>query len=317
MAFDVSGLTTYVKENEKEIISSAVLGAKTIQLINVRPGIKSSEDIITLETTADFQADSGCSYNTSGTTTFSKFNLAVSSIMVSETLCPKDLEAKVLQRALKPGGKYEDVPFSKEIMDRKVALIQKQLEAAVWQGKTTHTFSTNFKHFDGLITKIDAASGLISATQQADITTSTVRGIFEDIYTKVPAKVLNADDLVCVCGMDTFRTLVIKLTTDNLFHYATDGASDKWELMYPGTNMKVIALPGLNADNHASLPAAYQDRIFATRLSNLYFGTDMLNEQEEVDVWYSKDDRNIKSLFTFKAGTAVAFGDEIVSYKNS
>ena len=44
MAFTVTDLTDYIHENEKEIISSALFGGKTISMITNQVGIKSSEE---------------------------------------------------------------------------------------------------------------------------------------------------------------------------------------------------------------------------------------------------------------------------------
>jgi hypothetical protein len=321
MAFTVSDLTDYVHENEKNIISSALFGGKTIGMINQMVGIKSSEEITTLDTDAAFQADTGCSYNTSGTTTFSNRALTVSKIMVSETFCPEDLEAKFLQRLVQPGGQHDKLPLEKEIMDRKVAKVQENLEKAMWMGNTSHTWSTNLKQFNGLLQIIKAASAsTIAATTQSDVTTSTIRGIVEDIYSKIPAALLGQTgdkQPVLFMGWDNFRILVTKLTTDNLYHYTADNAAKTGEITYPGNGLKIVAVHGLDSNGDTNLPAAYVDNMICTYPMNLYFGTDMANEYEKMDVWYSKDDRNIKSILTFKAGCQVAFPEHIVVYKNS
>lgn len=316
-AFTVSDLANYVHENEENIISASIFGAKTQSLINVMVGIKSSEEITTLETNAEFQADSGCSYNTSGATTFSNRALSVSKIMVSETLCPEDLEAKFLQRKVQPGGKHDQLPFEQEIMDLKTRQLAKNLEMAIWQGDTSQTYSTNLKQFNGLLNIIDNATGVVAGNTSgaSDITAGNAFGIFQDMYEVVPADILGADDLVYLCGWDTFRLLQSNIMNNNLFHYTAEAANG--EMRLPGTDIPVIAVHGLNAGNHASLPAAKQDRIILARKSNLYFGTDMLHEEEEWDLWYSKDDRNIKTLFTFKAGTQIGFPSEIVQYTNA
>lgn len=321
MAFTVTDLTDYVHENEKEIISSALFGGKTISMITNQVGIKSSEELTMLDTTADFQADSGCSYATSGTTTFTNRALTVSKIMVAETLCPEDLEAKFLQRLVQSGSSHDQLPLEKEIVDRKIAKVKQQLEIAVWQGNTDFTFSTNLKQFDGLLKKIKAESAsTIAATTQSDVTTSTIRGIVEDIYTKIPANLLGQTgelEPVLFMGWDNYRTLLTKLTTDNLYHYTTDAAAQAGEMRYPGNGLKIVAVHGLNSNNHAALPTTYQDNMICTYAKNLYFGTDMLNEYEKMDVWHSKDDQNIKTLLRFKAGTQIAFPELIVVYKNT
>ena len=320
MAFTVTALTDYVHENEKEILRASILGAKTMGLVNVKPGIKSSEELTIMTSTAPFQADAGCSYNSSGTTTFTNRALTVVGLMVSETLCPEDLEAKFLQRLVQPGSKHDQLPLEAEIIDEKVRNIQRNLEMAFWQGDTDQTYNTNLKHFNGILNLVDAATGVVTGNTggQTDITTSNAFTIFQNMYNVCPAAILGTDDLAYFCGWDTFRLLQTNLVNDNNFHYFGDASNvASGELILPGTNVRVYAINGLNADNDAALPAGKQDRIILARKSNIYFGTDLLNEEEEFDVWYSQDDRNIKTLAAFKAGAQIAHPTEIVEYTNS
>mgnify|MGYP003335205050 CR=1 FL=1 len=76
MAFDVSALNNYTKENEALLVTSSVLGSKTAALIkgqgNVMVGVKSAETINIMDTDAIFQSGSSCGFNASGTTTFTQ-----------------------------------------------------------------------------------------------------------------------------------------------------------------------------------------------------------------------------------------------------
>ncbi len=118
-------------------------------------------------------------------------------------------------------------------------------------------------------------------------------------------------------GWDSFRIMLTKLTTDNLFHYTTDAAAKTGEYTYPGNGLKIVAVHGLDTNGETNLPVTYRSNMILTYPKNLYFGTDLMNEYEKYDVWFSKDDQNIKSLFRFKAGTQVAFPNKIVVYKNT
>ncbi len=104
MGFDVSALANYTKENEALLVTSSVLGSKTASLIksagNVMVGVKSSEKINIMQTDAIFQDGAACGFNASGSTTFTQRTVTPGKIKVNEALCPKDLEAKYLQKAL-------------------------------------------------------------------------------------------------------------------------------------------------------------------------------------------------------------------------
>jgi hypothetical protein len=76
-----------------------------------------------------------------------------------------------------------------------------------------------------------------------------------------------------------------------------------------------MAVNGLN--NIAGGSASYDDRIICTYPENLYYGTDMANEEEDARVWYSQDDDNIKASLKWKSGVAVAYTTEVVEYSNT
>jgi len=312
MSFSVSTLTNYTKENEASLVTSSVLGAKTAALIksagNVMVGVKSAETINIMDTDAFFQAGGSCGWNASGTTSFTQRTVTVGKIKVQEALCPKALEAKYLQKALPTGSQYDSIPFEQDYSDRKAKTIASQLETAIWQGDTASA-NGNLNKFDGLIKLIGAASGVVDANVSgyvsgaplSSITAANVVSLFDGIYKAIPAKVVSADDMVIVCGVDTFRTYTIALKNANMFNYSFDGKADS-EFVLPGTSIKVIALNGLNGTND----------LYALRLSNLFLGTDLLNEEEKFEIFFAKEADEVRFAAEFKMGVNIAFPDEIV-----
>jgi hypothetical protein len=312
MAFSVSTLANYTKENEAQLVTSSVLGAKTAALIksagNVMVGVKSAETINIMDTDAFFQAGGTCGWNASGTTSFTQRTVTVGKIKVQEALCPKTLESKYLQKALPTGSQYDSIPFEQEFSDKKAKTIASQLESAIWQGDTASA-NGNLNKFDGLIKLIGAASGVVDANVSGFISgapltainASNVISLFDGVYRAIPAKVVAAEDMVIVCGMDTFRTYTIALKNANMFNYAFDGKADS-EFVLPGTSIKVVALQGLNGTND----------VYAMRLSNLFLGTDLLNEEEKFEIFFAKEADEVRFAAEFKMGVNVAFPDEIV-----
>ena len=170
MAFSLGTLTAYVQQNEKLLVSSSVLGAKTAQLIsdqgNVMVGVKSSETINVMETDANFQSD-GCGYTASGTTTITQRTVTVGKMKVTESICPKNLEAYYLQKALPAGSNYDTVAFATQWTGRKSEKIASQLETAIWQGDTG-SGNANLNKFDGLLKLItDAGASVVNANSVA------------------------------------------------------------------------------------------------------------------------------------------------------
>ena len=314
MAFNVDALAAYTEQNEALLVTDSVLGAKTAALIksagNVMVGVKSAETINIMDTDAIFQAGGSCGFNASGSTTFTQRTVTVGKIKVNESLCPKDLEAKYLQKALPTGSMYDSIPFEQEFAEKKAKTIASQLETALWQGDTG-SGNANLSKFDGLVKLIGAASGVVAANSAtfisgaplSTITAGNVISIFDGVYLAIPAQVVAADDMTIFCGQDVFRTYTIALKNANQFHYSIDVKADS-EFVLPGTPIKVIALQGLNGTN----------KVYAMRLSNLFLGTDLLNEEEKFEIFYAKEADQVRFVSEFKMGVNVAFPDEIVKF---
>jgi hypothetical protein len=122
------------------------------------------------------------------------------------------------------------------------------------------------------------------------------------MYNALPADIADADDLVVFVGIDTFKKYSTALRASNLFHYAAD--SEGMEMMIPATNLKMIAVGGLDGT----------DRMFAGRLSNFFVGTDLANEEEEYRFWYSQDNDEVRFRATMKYGVQIAFPEQLVEF---
>lgn len=308
MAFNVTGLTDYTNQQSTDLVLKSLFGSKTAAVLQaagqVQVGVKSAEALNILTGDVYFQTD-GCGFTSSGNTTFTQRNISVGKIKVEETLCPKTLEAKWMQTQI-AAGSPEAVPFEEQIGNDKATRIAKLLEVAMWQGDTaTSNTNPNTNRFDGFNKIIDAASASTvdgNTTSATAITTSNVEALVDDMYNALPADIADADDLVVFVGIDTFKKYSTALRASNLFHYAAD--SEGMEMMIPATNLKMIAVGGLDGT----------DRMFAGRLSNFFVGTDLANEEEEYRFWYSQDNDEVRFRATMKYGVQIAFPEQLVEF---
>jgi hypothetical protein len=313
MAYSVSSLTNYTKENENLLVVSSLFDAKTQDLIrregNVMSGVKSAETINIMDTDAVFQSDSTCGFNASGTTSITQRTVTVGKIKVNEQLCPRDLEAKYTQKALQAGSDYDSVPFEQDFSARKAGKIAEALETAIWQGDSA-SVNAQLNKFDGIIKLANAASGSTVAantttymgTAITGFTSSNITTAVDAMWRALPAGVKGKSDVRIFIGWDLFELYVTALRNQNLFHYAADNANG--ELTIPGTQYKLTAVHGLNSTN----------RIFALRMSNLFLGVDLAGEEDEFRMWFSEDDDVVKFKARFKMGINFAFPAEIVHF---
>jgi hypothetical protein len=321
MALSLGTLSTYTKQLVEPLLTSAVIGAKTQQLIMeggiVIPKAKSAVQIPLMDTDAVFQAD-GCGYSPSGTTTFTQRTVTVGKIQVSETICPKNFEAYFTQEALKAGSTYEDfgnAQFLEAYLAKKNARIAAQIETAIWQGDVTGSGGANLNKFDGLIRLIDLGSPTdanvsgytgVSGSPIATITATNVVAATEGIYKAIPAEVMAKGDVKIFCGYDWYRLLILAYRALNLFSYNPQDVNAQ-SFILPGTNIEVVPVNGLNGTGDA----------YAISLSNMVMAVDLENEESNYRVFYSEDNDEIRTKVAFKVGVNVAFTNEVVKFKAS
>ena len=317
MALAFNGLSAYTKQLVKPLLTSAVFDAKTQQLILangiVIPNVKSSVAIPLMETDAVFAAQS-CSFDASGTTTFSQRTITVGKIKVEEKICPKDMEAYFTQEALKAGSTYEDfgnADFQKAYFDKKNMRIAAQLETAIWQGDATGA-TANTNKFDGLQKLIAAGSPVlanvsgytgITGSPIATVNASNVIAATEGIYKAVPVAVLSKGDVKIFVGNDWYRLLILAYREKNMFSYNPQD-SQAASFILPATNVEVVSVNGLNGTGDA----------YAISLSNMAMAVDLLDEENSYKMWYSEDNNDVRYRVEFKLGVNVAFTNEVTSF---
>jgi hypothetical protein len=323
MAFLVTGLTAYTEQNEQQLVTASLFEARTQQLIlsegNVMTGVKSSQTVNRMDTDVFFQDDSSCGFLSSGTTEFSQRSLTVGKVRVQETLCPKDLESVYLQKSLPAGGNYDTIAFANEYTARKAGKIAEALETAIWTATGSGYGGTNglLNKFKGIRQHIADAGTSVNANVTGFYGTGApITGIDTmekaqkavlAVINALPAAVKGKADVRIFCGWDVYTLLIQKYVDLNLFHYnpgSTNNAADS-EFLVPGTSYKVIPVHGLTGTND----------IYAMRMSNIFLGVDLISEEDQFELWYSQDDRNVKFSANLKIGVQLAFPDEVTKFE--
>jgi len=316
MAVSTSTLTAYVKENSDKLIALSITSSKTGKYCTWQGGIKKSEALQLLETDAVYQANTGCGFNASGTTSFTQRALTVAPIKVEEAICIPELESKYTQLFLKAGADqangFEGMVFEQAYTEQKAKKIAKQNELAMWKGDTG-SGTAYLAQFNGWLKILNdlgfGGAGDPIEGNPADILTTTgivaanVIGIVDLQYSLIPEALLEKDDLFIGMGWDTFRVWSQAVKTANLFHYTAEAANG--EAFVPGTNVKVIALPGLTGSN----------QIISGSWSNFYAGTDLQDDADKMEFYFAEEARTHRFGAYFKLGVQIAFPEEVVVFK--
>jgi len=308
MAFSLASLTAYTDQERLPLITKAVFSARTASLFTKQVGIKSAATLNLMDTDAAFQSGTACGWNVagaaSGTTTFTQRTITVAPLKIQEALCPRSLEQYWMQTQLTQGSTYDGVPFEQAYAEQKALRIAEALENAIWSGSTLVT---------GLLTILNAASGstvsgnTAAVSASTGITTGNAISIFDNIYNRIPQAILTRNDLVIFCGWDTFRTLIgaFKSTANVLYNQVDLQGLADGDIIYPGTNVRVVAVPGLLGYN----------RMVCSYLGNFFYGTDLLSDEERFELFWSRDNDEVRFQCALKIGVNVAYPDLVVDWR--
>lgn len=287
MAYNVNGLGTYVQENKDIILKDIVFGGEygnTIPLMTKQLGIKTTEKIHPTTFEAVLQDVSGeCGFHPDGELKFTDREIATKQKKVNMEFCLEKLLGKFAEYKVRVGANEDALPFEAEIIDGLVKSINKQVEKGVWTD---------------LITNTDAQLTVAS--------TGTAYERVMAVYMALPEAIL--EDAVIFVSPATFREYVNDLVNKNFYHYnPADG--DLEEIFIPGSGVKVRKAKGLAEQT--------EDVIFGTSPKNMIYGTDFMDNKEEVKAWFSDDNDTYRIKVRFNYGANVAFPDLVVGSKKS
>ena len=293
--FLVKSLPAYVQTNREILVKSfGLVGTGTRARVGLQTGIKKNAFLNYLDLSAVFQDGSGCAFNPLDSITLSQREINTAAIKVDGQICPETLLGKYAEYLVRINATENDLPFEQYIVDTLVKQINKGIETLIWQGNTA---GSPADPIDGFLTQFSNDASVIPATLTsiADAYTAV-----KTVYFAMPEETLEKGGLIFV-GPAIFRALLNDLVVLNYYHYDM-GNGNPEEILLPGTDVKVVKTPGLASTN----------AIVGTFGDNLVYGCDMENDHEDIDLWWSQDDRLFKYQVKWNSGVAYHFPDQIV-----
>jgi hypothetical protein len=292
--FLVSGLPAYVQTNRDLIIKSfGLVGTGTRGRIGIQTGVKKVAALNYLALAAQFQDGSECGFNPVDEIALTQKNIVAAAIKVNGQICPETLLGKYAEYLVRVNATENELPFEQYIIDTLVKQINKGIESLIWKGNTA---GSPADLIDGFLTQFAADNGVITATLTG---IAAAYDAVKTVYFAMPEETLERGGAIFV-DPAIFRALLNDLVVLNYYHYEM-GNGNPEELLLPGTDVRVIKTPGLASTN----------AIVGTFAENLVYGTDMENDQEDVDLWWSQDDRLFKYEVKWVSGVAYHFSDQV------
>ena len=310
MATTTSITTTYAGEFAGEYISAALLSGSTIDNggITVKPNVKFKE-VIKKISTNDIVKDATCDFDATSTITLTERVLQPEYQQVNLQLCKKDFISD--WEAVQMGySAHHDLPpsFADFLIAHVAAKVAQRTENSIWAGAT----STNGQ-FDGLTTQI-ATDADLPAGQEVTGTTVTASNVITElgkIVDAIPSALYGSEDLNVYVSQNIARAYVRALGGFGASGLGAAGTNDmgtQWwnngSLSFDG--VKLFVANGL-ADNTA----------MAAEKSNLFFGTGLLADHNEVKVLDMADldgSDNVRVVMRFTAGVQYGIVEDIVTY---
>lgn len=296
----VTGLTGYLDQQARQdLLMKSILDCKSASLMTLQGDVKCETALHILNTDVTLQAD-GCGWNEAGTSTLSNRTIKPAALKVNQGWCQKKLRDTWASHKIRMAANAQVLPFEEQFVLDLERGIQEKIEGMVWKGD-----STNTNECDGLIKILDAATGVIVDTNAAG---TSAYNRLKGVYNHMPARIVNKEDAVIFCSEADYREFIQTLVAANMYHY--DAKYGDGVYLLPGTNVRVIAVAGLDGSDTGKA-----DRMVGGRLSNFFYGTDVMSDPEAVDFFYDQSEQEFRAAIAFTVGVQVAFPNEVVMGK--
>ena len=299
--------SSYAGEFAGKYIAASLLTAKTLDdaAITILPNIKYKAAMkvgafSNLVRSADCDFDS----TTSGLTLTEKV-LTPTELQVNLQICKKELHAD-WEAAQMGFSAFDNLPplFSDFVIARVAAEVASATETSIWSG------SAGEGNFDGFVTLANAGgSGVVSVTA-GTVTAANVITELGKIVDAIPSGVYGADDLIIYVSQNIYRAYVRALGGFGASGLGANGYENR------GNNQ---SLDNLFFDGVRIYPSSGfgDNQAIAARSSNLFFGTGLLNDRNEVKVIDMSDidgSQNVRVVMRYTAGCQIGVGADVVLY---
>jgi len=299
-SFDLTGLNTYTDEVGGLLLSESIVKAATPSLVYIQAGVKGTQAINLLSSSIAI-GDGGCGWdNTANTsaTTFTQRNLATKLYRYQESLCPTSLRDYWAGMFLNNPASNDELPFEEQIAALKVKEIQKFVETKVWMA----TIGTD--GYDGFYHTIaTGTTGVVAVVGATAPSSTTMLTVVDEVISACPDAIRMDDDLIVFMSPANYNNYVVNLRTANYFHFSPEEAGEEFITFHPATNIRVVGVPGLTGSN----------RVVLGKSSQFVIGVGLMDDTERLDMWYSRDNDEVRLQGQFNLASNIAFPENFVT----
>ena len=307
MATTTSITTTYAGEFAGKYISAALLSADTIEGggITIKPNVKFKEVMKTLSTDAIVK-DATCDFSDTSTITLAEKILQPEEFQVNLELCKSDFVSD--WEAISMGySAFDELPanFADFLIGHVAAKVAQKTEQTIWTGATAT--AGEFNGFQALL----AADADVVDVVGTTITAANVIDELGKVVDAIPTSVYGKEDLYIYVPQGVARAYVRALGGFGASGLGANGVAAQGTTWYNGGDLafdgvKIFVASGLGAN-----------KMVAAQKSNLFFGTGLLADSNEVKLLDMADldgSQNVRVVMRYTAGVQIGIGADIVYY---
>jgi len=297
MATTTSITTTYAGEFAGEYIAAALLSGVTLSQggVSIKPNIKFKEVIKKLALDSILK-DASCDFDPTSNVTLTERILQPEEFQVNLQLCKKDFRQDWDAQSM-GFSQYDNLPkkFSDFLIAQVSAKVAQKVEQNIWQGATAN--AGEFNGFQALL----AADGDVVDVSGTTLSASNIIAELGKVVDAIPGAVYGKEDVKIYIPTSAAK-----------FYIQAQAALGYRELYNVGqTEMNFQGIPLFTA------PGLGADKMVAAESSNLFFGTGLLNDWQEVKLIDMADidgSQNVRVVLRGSAGVQHGIGSDIVLY---
>jgi len=305
--------TTYAGEAASGYIAAALLSANTLdkKLVTIMPNVKYKSVIQKLDVSGIVQ-DASCDFTTSGSVSISERILEPKELQVNLQLCKQEFVDS--WEALQLGfSAFDEIPknFNDFLISYVGGKVAEATEQNIWQGSNTNG---QFAGFQSILSASIAAGGATavlaaksgSTVISGSVTSANVLDKLNSVVNTIPDTVYGKPDVLLYVSTDVAKAYQQALAGGAIGANGWNNQMNVGEKPFNFNGIEIVWCPGMSAS-----------KIVAAQKSNLFFGTGLMSDYNEVkvlDMANIDGSQNYRIVMRFTSGVQFGIGQDIVYY---
>ena len=306
--------STYAGEAASGYIAAALLSANTLdkKLVTIMPNVKYKSVIQKLDVSGIVQ-DASCDFTTSGSVAISEQVLTPKELQVNLLLCKQEFVDS--WEALQLGfSAFDEIPknFNDFLISYVGGKVAEATEESIWQGNNSSNgefggFQTAFSASiaaGGATAVLAAKSGSIVIS--GSVTSANVIDKLNSVVNTIPDTVYGKPDVLLYVSTDVAKAYQQALAGGAIGANGWNNQLNVGEKPFNFNGIEIVWCPGMSSS-----------KIVAAQKSNLFFGTGLMSDYNEVkvlDMANIDGSQNYRIVMRFTSGVQFGIGQDIVYY---